>query len=155
MRTFAVLAVVALVACSKGDAPAVDSAAMSSAMAEAPAPLTAADVEGSWNGESMGETSDSVTLRWTTKNNVDGTNATLTIEGQTEAISFTRTFDGDSMIAMSTPYTNPADPKGPKLLFRSVGRLKDGKLVGTSANMLADKPDSVVSRGRYIATKAP
>jgi hypothetical protein len=154
MRTFAVLAVVALVACSKGDTPAVDSTAMSSPMAAAPAPLTAADVAGSWNGVSMGESSDSVTLRWTTKN-VDDTTGTLMIEGQKDAIAFTRTFNADSMIAMSTPYANPADAKGPKLVFRSVGRLKDGMLVGTSANMLADKPDSVVSRGRFTATKAP
>lgn len=154
MRILAILTVVALVACSKGDTPAVDSTAMTSTMAAAPAPLTAADVDGSWNGMSMGETSDSVTLRWTTKN-IDGTTGTLMIEGQKDAITFTRTFDADSMIASSTPYANPADAKGPKLLFRSVGRLKDGKLVGTSANMLADKPDSVVSRGRFVATKAP
>ena len=154
MRILAILTVVALVACSKGDTPAVDSTAMTSTMAAAPAPLTAADVDGSWNGVSMGETSDSVTLRWTTKN-IDGTTGTLMIEGQKDAITFTRTFDADSMIASSTPYANPADAKGPKLLFRSVGRLKDGKLVGTSANMLADKPDSVVSRGRFVATKAP
>ena len=154
MRILAILTVVALVACSKGDTPAVDSTAMTSTMAAAPAPLTAADVDGSWNGVSMGETSDSVTLRWTTKN-IDGTTGTLMIEGQKDAITFTRTFDADSMIASSTPYANPADAKGPKLLFRSVGRLKDGKLVGTSVNMLADKPDSVVSRGRFVATKAP
>ncbi|WP_310570517.1 hypothetical protein [Gemmatimonas sp.] len=154
MRILAILTVVALVACSKGDTPAVDSTAMTSTMAAAAAPLTAADVDGSWNGMSMGETSDSVTLRWTTKN-IDGTTGTLMIEGQKDAITFTRTFDADSMIASSTPYANPADAKGPKLLFRSVGRLKDGKLVGTSANMLADKPDSVVSRGRFVATKAP
>ncbi len=154
MRTLAVLAVVALVACSKGDTPAVDSTAMTAAMPPAPAALTAADVDGSWNGISMGETSDSVTLRWTTKN-VDATTGTLTIEGQKDPITFTRTFDADSMIATSTPYANPADAKGPKLVFRSVGRLKDGKLVGTSTNTLADKPDSVVSRGRFEATKAP
>ncbi|WP_309669925.1 hypothetical protein [Gemmatimonas sp.] len=123
MRILAILTVVALVACSKGDTPAVDSTAMTSTMAAAPAPLTAADVDGSWNGVSMGETSDSVTLRWTTKN-IDGTTGTLMIEGQKDAITFTRTFDADSMIASSTPYANPADAKGPKLLFRSVGRLK-------------------------------
>ena len=59
------------------------------------------------------------------------------------------------MTATSAPYANPADAKAPKITFRSVGRLKDGKLVGTSMNMLADKPDSVVSRGRWEATKMP
>ena len=102
----------------------------------------------------MGETSDSITNRWTTKS-IDGTTGSLTLEGQKDAITFTRAFDADSMIVTSAPYANPADAKGPKLVFRSVGRLKDGKLVGTSANMLADKPDSVVSRGRFTATKTP
>jgi hypothetical protein len=154
MRTFAVLAVVALVACSKADTPAVDSTAMTAAMPPAPAPLTAADVDGSWSGVNMGETSDSITNRWTTKS-IDGTTGSLTLEGQKDGITFTRAFDADSMIVTSAPYANPADPKGPKLMFRSIARLKDGKLVGTSATMLADKPDSVVSRGRYTATKAP
>lgn len=102
----------------------------------------------------MGETSDSVTNRWTTKS-IDSATASVTFQGRPEAVTFTRTFDADSMIATSAPYANPADPKAPKLIFRSVARLKDGKLVGTSANMLADKPDSVVSRGRFTATKAP
>jgi hypothetical protein len=77
------------------------------------------------------------------------------IEGQKDAIKFTRAFDADSMIATSEPYANPADAKAPKLVFRSVARMKDGKLVGTSVNMLADKRASVASRGRFEATKAP
>lgn len=127
---------------------------MTAVMPPAPAPLTAADVVGSWNGVTMGETSDSVTNRWTTTSG-EGATGSLTVEGQKEGIAFTRVFDADSMIVTSAPYANPADPKGPKLMFRSIARLKDGKLTGTSTTMLADKPDSVVSRGRYTATKAP
>lgn len=154
MRKFLIL-VAATVACSKAETPAVDSTAMAPAAAAAPAALTVADVAGTWNGVNMGETSDSVTGRWTAVG-VDDNGGTLTIEGSTEKIPFTRVLDADSMIATSTvAYTNPADAKGPKLMFRSVGRLKDGKLVGTSANMLEGKPDSVVMRGRWEATRAP
>ena len=153
MRKALMLAVL-LAACSKAETPAADTTAMAPAAAAAPAPLTAADVAGKWSGTSMAETTDSVTLRWTTEN-VDDMNGKLMIEGQKDAIAFTRTFDGDSMIASSAPYANPADAKAPKIVFRSIGRLKDGKLVGTSMNMLADKPDSVVSRGRWEATKMP
>ncbi|MEQ1692768.1 MAG: hypothetical protein ABMA00_15870 [Gemmatimonas sp.] len=154
MRKLLILAA-ALVACSKAETPATDTTAMAPAMAPAPAALTAADVAGTWNGMNMGETSDSVTARWTAVN-VDDNSGTLTIEGSKEAIPFTRVFDADSMVATSTAaYANPADAKGPKMMFRSVGRLKDGKLVGTSANMLASKPDSVVLRGRWEATRAP
>jgi hypothetical protein len=153
MRKLLVLAV-ALAACSKAETPATDTTAMAPAMA-APTALTAADVTGSWNVVGMGETGDSITGRWTTVN-VDDTSGVLTPEGSTEKIPFKRMFDADSMIVTSTAaYSNPADAKGPKLMFRSVGRLKDGKLVGTSATMLADKPDSVVQRGRWEATRAP
>lgn len=153
MRTLVLLAV-ALVACSKAETPAVDSAAMTPAMAPAPAALTAADVDGSWNGVTMGETSDSITSRWKTAK-IDDNTSSLMVEGRKDAVKFTRVFDADSMISTSEPYANPADAKAPKLMFRSVARMKDGKLVGTSINMLADKPDSVVSRGRFEATKAP
>lgn len=152
MRTLLCLAVV-LAACSKAETPAVDST--TAVMAAAPMMLTAADVGGTWNGMSMGETSDSVTNRWTTES-TDDTHGTLTIAGSKDAIPFTRMLDGDSMIVTSNaPYANPADAKGPKLNFRSVGRLKDGKLVGTVVTTLADKPDSVVARGRWEATRAP
>ena len=152
MRTLLCLAVV-LAACSKAETPAVDST--TAVMAAAPMMLTAADVGGTWNGMSMGETSDSVTNRWTTES-TDDTHGTLTIAGSKDAIPFTRMLDGDSMIVTSNaPYANRADAKGPKLNFRSVGRLKDGKLVGTVVTTLADKPDSVVARGRWEATRAP
>jgi len=152
MRKLLCLAFV-LAACSKAETPAADTTA--AVAPPAPAMLTAADVDGKWNGMSMGETSDSVTNRWTTET-IDGTSGKLTLEGAKEAIPFTRMFDGDSMVVTSTaPYANPADPKAPKMNFRSVGRLKDGKLVGTVTNTLADKPDSVVNRGRWEATRAP
>jgi hypothetical protein len=152
MRKMFCLAFV-LVACTKAETPAVDTTA--AAMTPAPVLLTAADVSGKWNGMSMGETSDSVTARWTSES-IDDASGTLTIEGSKDAIPFTRMFDGDSMVATSTaPYVSPANPKAPKLHFRSVGRMKDGKLVGTMVNTLADKPDSVVARGRWEATRAP
>lgn len=125
-------------------------------MAEAaPAMLTADDVNGTWNGMSMAEVGDSVTSRWTTMRNADGT-ALFVFEGSPDTVSYTTMFSGDSMVATSEPYNDPDAPAGsPQLMFRSVGRLVDGKLVGTSAVMLATAPDSVVARGRWEATRAP
>lgn len=152
MRKMFCLAFV-LVACTKAETPAADTTA--AAMTPAPVLLTASEVSGKWNGMSMGETSDSVTMRWTTES-IDDTSGKLTLEGSKDAIPFTRKFDGDSMIVTSTaPYASPANQKGPMMNFRSIGRLKDGKLVGTSVNTLADKPDSVVARGRWEASRAP
>ena len=150
MRKFFFLAA-ALVACSKAETPATDTTAM--APAPAMAPLTAAELTGKWSGMTMAETSDSVTARWTTES-ADGVAANLTIDGSKDVIPSTLTYDADSVVGTSNvPYAS--DPKAPKVFFRSVGRLKDGKLVGTVTNTLASKPDSVVSRGRWEATKAP
>lgn len=153
MRKFLILAAT-LVACSKAETPATDTTAMAPVMAPAPAMLTAADVAGKWTGMTMGEMSDSVTARWTTQSS-DGLAGKLTLEGSKVAIPFTVTYDADSMVATSNaPYASP-DPKVPKMNFRTVGRMKDGKLAGTVTNTLGSKPDSVVNRGRWEATKAP
>ena len=64
--------------------------------------------------------------------------------------------DADSVISSSKPYKDPTLPKGtPNVTFRAVGRMKDGKLVGTTTLMLASKPDSVVGKSNWEATKAP
>ena len=57
------------------------------------------------------------------------------------------------MIATSQPYL---PPKGKvKQVFHAVGRLKDGKLSGHSTATLASKPDSVLAKITWVATKAP
>ncbi len=145
-----------LVACSKAEKPAADTTAVAAAPAMAPAPvaLTAAQLVGKWNGMTMGETSDSVTGRWTSES-ADGLSGKLTNEGSKIPCPFTLTFDADSLVSTSTaPCANP-DPKVPKMNFRAVGRMKDGKLVGTVTNTLGSKPDSVMFRGRWSQTKAP
>ena len=157
MRKIVLLAVV-LVGCAKTETPAGDSAAAAAAAAPTPAPapakLTAADVKGTWNGMTKAEGSDSVLSRWTTVSATDSTGKLL-LQGAKDSIPFKTTFDGDSAIYTSAAYTNPATPKGPKVTFRAVGRLKDGKQAGTVITRLASKPDSVVARSKWEATKAP
>ncbi len=155
MRKTLLLAAV-LVACSKAETPATDTTAVAAAPAMAPAPaaLTADQLAGKWNGMTMGETSDSVTARWMSET-ADGLSGKLTMEGSKVPCAYTAMFDADSMVATSTaPCTDP-DPKVPKMNFRAVGRMKDGKLVGTVTNTLGSKPDSVMFRGRWESTKAP
>ena len=101
----------------------------------------------------MAEGSDSVTSRFTTIRDTD-TTGKLVIENSPDTIPYTVVYQGDSMIATSKPYKSPSSP-ATQVVFRSVGRLKDGKLVGTSTTMLASKPDSVLSRGRWEATRKP
>jgi hypothetical protein len=151
-----IILLVAAVACAKTETPAADTAAPAAAPVPAPpAPLTAADVAGTWTGTSMAEGSDSVTSRWTVVRVTDSTSKFIA-QGSKDSVDVVLRYDADSMIATSAPYTDPAAPKGtPKVTFRSVGRLKDGKLVGNATVMLASKPDSVVARSRWEATKAP
>ena len=153
MRKVLLLAAV-LCACAPKDASDADSTADSAAGAvAAPAPLTAADVAGTWTGETKMEGSDSVVNHWTSMR-VSDTEGKLVSENSADTISYTVVYDADSMIATSKPFTAKDNPKTP-VMFKSVGRLKDGKLVGTTTTMIAAKPDSVVSRARWEATRKP
>jgi hypothetical protein len=138
-----------LVACAPSEKAATDTAA---AMTAGPAPLMAADVAGTWTGMTMMEGSDSVISRWTVTGN--GTEGKWIVEGSKDSVATTATFDADSMIVRSVTYTDPNLPNKPQVQFRSVGRLMGGKLMGTAAVRLANKPDSVVLRARWEATKS-
>ena len=150
------LLAVAIVACSKTETPAADTAAAATTPAPPPAPaaLTAADLRGTWNGVSKREGTDS-TLSFTIVSTTDSTGK-FVFAGSKDSISTTSKFDGDSTIVTSAAYRDPAMPKNaPRVVFRAVGRMKDGKLVGSAAIMPAAKPDSVIGRATWEATKAP
>ena len=143
----------AVVACSKSETPATDTAAGAAAPA-APAALTAADLRGTWNGTSKREGSDSV-VNFTVVSTSDSTGKVV-FAGSKDSVNTTSRFDADSTIVTSAPYNDPSAPKGaPQVMFRSVGRLKDGKLVGTGAIMPAARPDTVIQRVTWEATRAP
>lgn len=149
MKKAMLLAAFAVCACAKSETPKADSPAV----AAGPAPLSAADVAGTWNGTTMAEMSDSVLSRWTVTG--DGMNGKWIPEGSKDSVATTTAYDADSMIVTSAPYKDPLTKGSPTVTFRSVGRLTGGKLVGTAAVMLASKPDSVVNRVRWEATRAP
>ena len=154
MRKVFLLALV-VAACAKKE-PAPDTTTPAAPPPPPPPPaLTAADVKGTWNGTSRREGGDTNAVAWTVTSVTDSTSK-LTFDKGKQTVDFSTKFDGDSMVAMSKPYNDPGLPKGaPKVVFRSVGRLKDGKLVGNSTIMLASKPDSVLAKGNWEATKAP
>lgn len=100
----------------------------------------------------MAEGSDSIISRWTVTG--DGTEVKWILEGSTDSVATTATFDADSMIVTSVVYTDVTMPNKPQVQFRSVGRLIGGKLMGTAAVRLASNPDSIVGRVRWEATKS-
>jgi len=153
MRKLIFLAV-AVVACSKQEAPRADTTPAAAPAPAAPAALTAADVAGTWTGTGKREGTDS-TVAFTFMSTSDSTGKIVFV-GQKDTVSFTTKYDADSLISMSTAYTDPTLPKGaPKVMFRSVAHKKDGKLVGVASLVLASKPDSVLGKSNWEATKAP
>ena len=153
MRRMFLLAAAAL-ACAQPDTAASDSAA--AAAAAAPAALTAADLGGTWNGVSMVANSDSVTDRWTAMDGAaENQVKTISQSSPSDTVTWTRVLDADSMVVTSAPFTPSMPTNSPQVIVRAVGRLVDGKLVGTATTMLAAQPDSVINRGRWEATRAP
>ena len=153
MRKVFLLALL-VAACAKKE-PAPDTTTPAPPPPPPPPPaLTAADISGTWNGTAKRE-GDTTTTAFVVKSVTDST-GTITFPASKQTVQMSTKLDADSMVSISKPYNDPTLPKGaPKVTFRSVGRLKDGKLVGTATVMLASKPDSVVGRSNWEATKAP
>ena len=153
MRKAALFAAL-LVACSKAETPPADTA---TPVAPAPpANLTASDLAGTWNGASKLAGTDSVLARWVTTWSGDST-GTVLYEGTTNAVPLRAVFSGDSvMFRNAEPFDAPKAKKGaPKVAFTAVGRIRDGKFVGSSTMFLAAKPDSVLARREFEGTRAP
>ena len=153
MRKVFLLALI-VAACAKKE-PAPDTTTPAPPPPPPPPPaLTAADIAGTWNGTAKGE-GDTTATAFTVKSTSDST-STVTFTKAKLTVAASTKLDADSLIATSKAYKDPMLPKGtPNVMFRAVGRMKDGKLVGTTTVMLAAKPDSVVGHSTWEATKAP
>ena len=149
------IAAVSLVACSKSESAKPDS---TSAMAAAPAPpaaVTAADMAGTVNGKVMPTNSDSVLFTFScTSASAGNTTKCVGSNAPKDTVTYTYTLSGaDSVTFESAPFTPPTPPKSPKLVNHVVGHLSGNKWTGTTVSVLASKPDSVVQRVRWEATK--
>lgn len=152
------IAAVSFVACSKSESMKTDSPAASAAPAApaAPAAVTAADMSGTVNGKIMAQNSDSVLTTFSCTTAATGNvSRCATAAAPKDTTAYTYTLSGaDSVTWISAAYTPPMPPKSPKVIDHVVGRLSAGKWTGTVVTVLASKPDSVVSRTRWEATKA-
>jgi len=134
-----------LVACSKSESAQGNVPA-------APAALADADIAGTWTGVAMPEGSDSVVARWTQR--CGAGSCAGTSEGMTDTIPSTYTLSGDSAVGQSQAYTDPLVP-GARVVDSWVLRLSNGKVIGTGAMRLADKPDSTVFRYHFEGSRVP
>jgi hypothetical protein len=157
MRNISLLiAAGSFIACAKKEAAPSDTAAAAPAAAPAPPAITAADLVGTWNGQSMPAGSDSVVARWTCIQPATG-NASKCVDAAApkDTVIYTYTLSADSVLLTSAPYKPPKPPKSPMVIDHIVGRMSGGKFMGTAVTTLASKPDSVLMRGHWEATKAP
>ncbi len=149
------VAVVLVVACSKSESAKPDSAAAAAAAPAAPAAVTAADMAVPVSGKVMAQNSDSVLSTFTCASGA-AANTTKCVDSTApkDTITYTYTLTGaDSVLFESAPFTPSAPPKSPKLVNHIVGHLSGNKWTGTATSTLAAKPDSVVQRTRWEATK--
>jgi hypothetical protein len=121
--------------------PATDSATMAPAPA-APAPISLADVKGTWKMKSTVEGNDSASVEYT----LDAGDAGWTLHfPKRPPVPTKPTAGGDSIVADAGPYES-ALRKGVKVTTHSVFRLQDGKLVGSTVAHYATKgADSVLT----------
>lgn len=143
------LSAVGLVACGGGEEMPADEPA--AAMAT---PLAFADLAGTWNMQTMGETSDSVLVTFTINATADANGWTMTFPGR-DPIPLMVAVDGDSLIMDAGPYASALRPDSAMTTLRSVSRLENGMLMGAFvAHYQTTMPDSVM-RGRTHGTKMP
>jgi hypothetical protein len=100
----------------------------------------------------MAESGDSVVQRFTAITSADGSGKWVA-EGSKDTVAYNVMVSGDSAIHTSQSYVDQQMPGKPRVMWKAVGRMSGDKLVGTSMVMLADKPDSVVNRARWEATR--
>jgi hypothetical protein len=154
------IAAVSLVACAKTETPKADSTPPAAAAAPAaPVAVTAADLVGTVNGQVMAENADSVLSKFTCTTAATGNvSKCVNSAAPKDTTPYTYALSGaDSVMWTSDPHTPPppAPAKSPKVIDHVMGRIAGNKWTGTIVTVLASKPDSVMSRTRWEATKAP
>ena len=135
-----------LFACAKEEAPPADSAAAS------PAAATDADFAGNWSASLMPEGSDSV-LTTATYTCGSGSCRFVSALAPKDTVAFTYTISGDSAMYSAAAYKDAQS--GAMVTNSGVSRVSGNSASGSGMVRLADKPDSVVLRYHFRATKQP
>jgi glucose/arabinose dehydrogenase len=136
-----------LVACEKPrEQPAADTsmaAGPEPAPAPAAAPISLADLAGTWAMRVMPEGSDSTILTYELTASADGSSWTFNFPNRKPVPASVRA-EGDSVLVEAGPYES-ALRKGVQVTTKSVFRVQDGKLEGKVVAHYASGPDTVVT----------
>jgi type IV secretory pathway TrbL component len=117
-----------------------------------PPALTEADVAGNWAASLMPEGSDSV-LTTATYTCGSGSCRFVSALAPNDTVPFTYTISGDSTVYSAAAYKDAQS--GAMVTNSGVSRVSGNTASGSGMVRLADKPDSVVLRYRFTATRQP
>jgi hypothetical protein len=145
------MSAVALVGCAGGEEE-MPADTPATAMA---APLSFADVAGTWSVQTMSESSDSVLITFTLNATADGSGWTMSFPDRPDPVPLTVAVDGDSLIMDAGPYRSALRAESTMVTLRSISRIENGIMMGTfTAHYDTQSPDSVL-RGRTHGTRVP
>jgi hypothetical protein len=144
-----------LVGCARpDDQAATDTAAGTVAATAMPAPISLADVAGRWTVRAVPETGDTTAVVSQLNASADTAGWTMTLPNRPPIATRVVLVSGDSIVTENGPYESVLR-RGVQVRTRSVMRLRDGKLIGTTvARYSTTGPDSVL-RLRTEATRTP
>jgi hypothetical protein len=146
---------VALIGCNKPkEEPPMEAAAAAPETAAAPAPVALADFAGKWNMRTMAETGDSTLVSYEMIATSDSSGWTLNFPKRKPVPVRILAVGGDSIVMESGPYESVLR-KGVQVTTRSVQRLVDGKVVGTTTAHYATSGADSVLQLRTEGTRAP
>jgi hypothetical protein len=156
MRYALLLSAVALVACAKSETPADTTAAAPAVTTPPPpAPLTPADVAGTWTVTGKNEAGDSTLVTYEMKATTDTTGWTITFPGRQPIPMRVVAVSGDSIVVEAGPFPSALRRGVQVRSSRGAFRMVDGKLVGsTTTRYNTKRPDSVATL-RTEGTRKP
>jgi hypothetical protein len=138
-------ALLVVTACAKSE-PAADTAMPAAAM---PAPLTSADLMGTWEATGMPMDKDTVVVRFTMTNT--GDSSTVVFASGETVRSAAGTVSGDSVVSTAGPFKSQVR-RGVQVTTRMVMRKDGDRLVGVSQSKYSNGDSASF---RITATKKP
>ena len=146
---------IALVGCNKPkEEPPMESTAAAPETPAAPAPIALADIAGKWSVRTMAESGDSTLVTFELVASGDTSGWSETFPKRKPVPIRVVAVDADSIVTEAGPFESVLR-KGVKVTSRTVNRLQDGKLVGTTTAHYATSGADSVRNLRFEGTRAP
>jgi hypothetical protein len=144
----------AVLGCASSDEQAATDTATGAVAATTPAAISLADVAGRWTVRAVPETGDTTAVVSQLNASADTAGWTMTLTNRPPIATRVVLVSGDSIVTETGPYESVLR-KGVQVRTRSVMRLRDGRLVGTTvARYSTTGADSVLTL-RTEATRTP